>query len=153
MTSVVELKWKKLHAAAELPRIASAGAACFDLTAALDAPLTMKPGEIHFVPTGLAVEIPLNFEMQLRARSGLAAKFGFMLVNGIGTIDADYRGEIKVIATLVGNKELVIQSGDRICQALVAPVLPVVHVEASELSGTERGEKGFGSTGFSKGTL
>lgn len=147
----VELKWKKLHPGAELPRYASTGAACFDLCAALDAPMTLRPGEIFFVPTGLACEIPQGFELQLRARSGLAAKFGFMLVNGIGTIDADYRGEIKVIATLVGKSELVVQSGDRIAQALVAPVTPVTHVEVSELSGTERGEKGFGSTGVSKG--
>ncbi len=149
MNTPVQLKWKKLHPLAELPQVATTGAACFDLKAAVDAPLTLKPGEIHLVPTGLAVEIPVGYEMQVRARSGLAAKHGFMLVNGIGTIDADYRGEIKVIAALMGHKELVVHPGDRIAQALVAPVLPVVHVEVEELSGTERGQGGFGSTGVS----
>jgi dUTP pyrophosphatase len=150
MNKSVELKWKKLHPMAELPQVATAGAACFDLKAAVDEPLTMKPGEIHLLPTGLAVEIPLGYEMQVRARSGLAAKNGFMLVNGVGTIDADYRGEVKAIATLIGHKELVIHPGDRICQALIAPVLPVQHIEVQDLSSTERGQGGFGSTGISR---
>jgi len=147
MTKSVELKWKKLHPKAELPKIATAGAACFDLRAAMDAPMTLNPGDIVLVPTGLAVEIPLGFEMQLRARSGLAAKHGFALVNGIGTIDADYRGEIKAISIVLGREPLTIQPGDRICQALIAPVIPVVHVETTELSDTARGEGGMGSTG------
>ncbi len=150
MTSqAVTLKWKKLHSNAQIPFKASSGAACFDLVAALDAPLTIKPGVVTAIPTGLAVEIPEGYELQVRARSGLAFKHGFTLVNGIGTIDADYRGEIKVIATLLSDKELVVNSGDRIAQALVAEVLPVVHVEVKDLSETERGAGGFGSTGVS----
>jgi len=143
----VSLKWKKLHPAAELPKLASAGAAAFDLKAAMDAPLTIHPGEVTLVPTGLAVEIPVGYELQLRARSGLAAKFGFTLVNGVGTIDSDYRGEIKVISTVLAKEPLVIQPGDRIAQGLIAQVIPVLHVEVTDLSSTERGEGGFGSTG------
>jgi len=150
MTSqAVTLKWKKLNSKAQIPFKASSGAACFDLVACLDAPLTLKPGIVTAIPTGLAVEIPEGYELQVRARSGLAFKHGLTLVNGIGTIDADYRAEIKVITALLADKELVIQSGDRIAQALVAEVLPVLHMEVTELSDTERGTGGFGSTGLS----
>ncbi len=150
MTSqAVTLKWKKLNPKAQIPFKASSGAACFDLVATLDAPLTLKPGVVTAIPTGLAVEIPEGYELQVRARSGLAFKHGLTLVNGIGTIDADYRGEIKVITALLADKELVIHSGDRIAQALVAEVLPVLHMEVTELSDTERGAGGFGSTGLS----
>lgn len=145
--STVELKWKRLHAKAQLPKEATAGAAAFDLSAALDAPLVLKKGEVALVPTGLACEIPPGYELQVRARSGLAAKHGFTLVNGVGTIDSDYRGEIKVIATLLAADSLTIQSGDRIAQALVAEVIPVRHVDTDVLSSTERGAGGFGSTG------
>lgn len=143
----VELRWKKMHPLARIPQVQSAGAACFDLHAAFDGELVMRPGEIVTIPTGLAMEIPQGFELQVRARSGLALKHGFTLVNGIGTIDSDYRGEIKVIGTLFGNQELVVKSGDRIAQALVAAVLPVRHTEVKELSSTLRGAGGFGSTG------
>lgn len=148
-SSPVVLKWKKLSAEAKIPVKASAGAACFDLHACLSVPMTLKPGTISAVPTALAVEIPEGYELQVRARSGLALKHGLTLVNGIGTIDSDYRGEIKVIVTLLGEKELSIQNGDRIAQALVAEVIPVTHVEATELADTERGAGGFGSTGVS----
>lgn len=141
------IKWKKLHPKAELPTYGSKEAACFDFRAALDAPLTIKPGEIVAIPTGLAVEIPFGFELQLRARSGLALRHGFSLVNGIGTVDSDYRGEIKVIAIVLGKEPLVVQNGDRIAQGLVAAVLSVTHKEVAELDESERGEGGFGSTG------
>jgi len=145
----VELKWKRLHKNAEIPAVASAGAACFDLKAALEQDLTLEPGVITAVPTGLAVEIPQGFEMQVRTRSGLALKHGFTLVNGVGTIDSDYRGEIKVISTLIGKTTLTIKNGDRIAQALIAEVIPVTHVDIGEtdLSATQRGAGGFGSTG------
>jgi dUTP pyrophosphatase len=147
--SSFELKWKRLHPNATLPKYGTAEAACFDLSAALDAEMTLEPGQIVAIPTGWACEFPAGFEMQVRARSGLAAKFGFTLVNGVGTIDSDYRGEIRVLATLLGRVPLVIRNGDRIAQALIAPVLRVHHVLVSELSNSERGEKGFGSTGVS----
>lgn len=145
---MVTLKWKKLHPDATIPHPATTGSACFDLSAALDCDLNLYPGQIIAIPTGLAVEIPLGFEMQVRARSGLAIKYGLSLVNGIGTIDADYRGEIKVIATLLGKNELIIKNGDRIAQALVSPVPKVEHIEAHELSETARNNGGFGSTGI-----
>ena len=146
--NTVSLKWKKLSKAAELPRYATAGAACFDMTAALTEPLIMEPGRVYAIATGLACEVPVGFELQIRARSGLALKFGFTLVNGIGTIDSDYRGEIKAIATILAKEVLTIQPGDRICQGIVCPVLRVQHVEERELTSTERGVGGFGSTGI-----
>ncbi len=148
MATQLKLKWKRLNEKAQIPQVASAGAACFDLTAALEAPLVLEPGKIVLIPTGLACEVPMGFELQVRARSGLAVKYGFMLVNGVGTIDSDYRGEIKVIATLIGSQNLTVNSGDRIAQALVSELTPVEHVESLELSSTERGTGGFGSTGI-----
>ncbi|NCN28052.1 dUTP diphosphatase [bacterium] len=147
MPNNVTLKWKKLSQEAQVPELATKGAACFDLTAALEAPMTVKKGEVAAVPTGLSVEIPEGFEMQLRARSGLAFKHGLTLVNGVGTIDSDYRGEVKVLVTLLAAETLEVKNGDRIAQALVAPVLTVLHEEVKELSDTERGAGGFGSTG------
>jgi dUTP pyrophosphatase len=144
---VLTLKWKRLHAHAQVPATQSAGAACFDLRAALDSDLVLKPGEIVAIPTGLAVEIPQGFELQVRARSGMALKHGLSLVNGVGTIDCDYRGEIKVISIVLGREPLTVRSGDRIAQALVSPVPRVEHVEVESLSETERGAGGFGSTG------
>jgi dUTP pyrophosphatase len=141
------LKWQKLHARAEIPAYATSGAAAFDIKAAFDGELNLHPGSIVAIPTGLAVEVPPGYELQVRARSGLALKFGFTLVNGVGTIDADYRGEIRVIATLLGREPLVVRTGDRIAQGLVAPVLAVEHCEVASLSATERGAGGFGSTG------
>ena len=148
LDSPLRLKWKKLKTAARVPQIQSAGAACFDLVACLDAPLLLQKGKVVAVPTALAVEIPLGFEMQVRARSGLAFKHGLTLVNGVGTIDSDYRGEIKVLVTLLQDEELLIKDGDRIAQALIAPVLRVEHEEVQDLSSTERGVGGFGSTGI-----
>ncbi len=141
------LKWKKLHPSAELPKVATSGAAAFDIKAAFDGELTLRHGEITAVPTGLAVEVPAGFELQIRARSGLALKQGFALVNGVGTIDSDYRGEIKIIATLLAKEPFTVKAGDRIAQGLVAPVLTVTHEETDTLSSTERGAGGFGSTG------
>ena len=148
MNPNVTLKWKKLSSQALIPKQASLGAACFDLTAVVEGgEKTIQPGEIFAIPTGLSVEIPLGFELQVRARSGLALKSGLALVNGIGTIDSDYRGEIKVISIVLGKNPLVVKTGDRIAQALVSAVIPVEHVEVAELSSTDRGTGGFGSTG------
>jgi len=146
----VKIFWKKLHPAAQIPKVASSGAACFDLCYAGDSDFILEVGQILTIPTGLACEIPQGFELQVRARSGLSLKAGLFLVNGIGTIDSDYRGEIKVIACILGKNPLVIKPGDRIAQALVSAVPQVVHFESAELSTTERGSGGFGSTGISK---
>jgi len=148
MSKNLELKWKKLNPAAQIPATQTSGAACFDLVATMDEAVILSSGKIELIPTGLAAEIPPGYEMQVRARSGLAAKHGFILVNGIGTIDSDYRGEIKIIATLVKeNTVLKISSGDRIAQACLAPTYATEHIQVEELSETDRGEGGFGSTG------
>jgi len=145
--SPLTIRWKKLDPRAQLPTYGSAGAACFDFRAVVDGELTLQPGEIVAIPTGLSCEIPPGFELQMRARSGLALKHGFSLPNGIGTIDSDYRGEIKVITIILGREPLVVRTGDRIAQGLVAPVLALRFEEVSELGNTERGTGGFGSTG------
>ena len=132
---------------AELPAYGSAGAAGADLRAALDAPLTLSPGARALVPTGLAVELPDGFEMQIRPRSGLAVKHGITVLNSPGTVDSDYRGEVKVLLVNLGAEDFVIASGDRIAQAVIAPVTKAVFAVVEALSGTERGEGGFGSTG------
>lgn len=149
MSDTVTIKWKKLHANAQVPQAATVGAACFDITATINEDIILKAGDFTAISTGLAVEVPVGYELQIRARSGLAFKHGLTLVNGIGTIDSDYRGEIKVIVALLGKNDLIIKNGDRICQALVSPVLNVNHEVVNELSSTERGAGGFGSTGVS----
>jgi len=143
------LKWKKLNSQAQIPKEASSGAACFDLVACLDEAMLLKKNEVNIVPTGLSCEIPDGFEMQIRARSGLAFKHGIMLVNGVGTIDSDYRGELKILLTSFKG-DFTIQPGDRIAQALISPVPQVKHVLVEDLSSTERAQGGFGSTGINQ---
>lgn len=132
-----------------LPAYETAGAAGADLRAAIaeDAPLTMKPGERAMVPTGLSIALPAGWEAQVRPRSGLAAKFGISCVNSPGTIDADYRGEVKVILINHGTDDFVIRRGDRIAQMVIAPVWQAAFVETDTLDETARGAGGFGSTG------
>lgn len=109
--------------------------------------MVLAPGERKLIPTGLSMEIPLGFEIQVRPRSGLSFKTGLMVVNAPGTIDADYRGEIKVILGNLGQNDEVITHGDRIAQLVLCPVWQASFEVASELSETERGSGGFGSTG------
>lgn len=130
-----------------LPAYASAGAAGADLRACLDAPLTLAPGARAMVPTGLAVELPEGFEMQIRPRSGLAAKHGVTVLNAPGTVDADYRGEVKVLLANLGEDAVTIAAGDRIAQAVIAPVTRAEFTLVDGLSETTRGADGFGSTG------
>ncbi|MCE7028403.1 dUTP diphosphatase [Jiella avicenniae] len=132
---------------AKFPAYASEGAAGADLSAALRMPLTLAPGERALVPTGLAVELPEGFEMQIRPRSGLAARQGVTVLNSPGTIDSDYRGEVKVLLINLGAEAVTISNGDRIAQAVIAPVTRAEFVSAEVLSGSARGEGGFGSTG------
>jgi dUTP pyrophosphatase len=129
----------------DLPRYETEGAAGLDLRA--DEPFALAPGERRVVPTGLALEIPAGHEGQVRARSGLAARHGVALVNAPGTIDADYRGEVKVILVNLGQEPVAFARGDRIAQLVVAPVTRAQVVLADDLSDTERGGGGFGSTG------
>ncbi len=129
------------------PAYASDLAAGADLRAAVAAPLTIGPGERVIVPTGLTLEIPPGYEAQVRARSGLALKKGVALANGVGTIDADYRGEVGVIVVNLGAEPVTIARGERIAQLVVAPVVRARFEAAPELNGTARGAGGFGSTG------
>lgn len=133
----------------ELPAYQTEGAAGADIRAAVDAdtPLTLTPGERAMVPTGLAMAIPQGFEVQVRPRSGLAAKHGVTLVNAPGTIDWDYRGEVKVILINLGSEDFVITRGERIAQLVIAPVTQASFAVVDELPSTDRGTGGFGSTG------
>lgn len=130
-----------------LPVYASAGAAGADLTAAIAAPLELAPGARAAVPTGLVVAIPAGFEIQVRPRSGLALGAGVTVANAPGTIDSDYRGEVKVILVNLSDRPYLVQRGDRIAQLVVAPVVQADFVAADELPATVRGSGGFGSTG------
>ena len=132
-----------------LPAYETAQAAGMDLRAAVldDAPLTLRPGERFAVPTGLAFALPPGFEGQVRPRSGLAFKSGITCLNSPGTIDADYRGEVKVILINHGPDDFVIRRGDRIAQLVIAPVVQATWDEVEDLEGTARGAGGCGSTG------
>ena len=133
----------------DLPRYETAGAAGCDLRAALaeGEEFVLRPGERTLAPTGLAIALPEGWEAQIRPRSGLAAKFGVTCVNAPGTIDADYRGEVKVILANYGAEDFIIRRGDRIAQMVVAPVFQASFEEVEALDDTARGAGGFGSTG------
>lgn len=130
-----------------LPSRASAGAAGFDLRAAVDRDVTLAPGERQLIPTGIATAIPAGYEGQVRARSGLAIRHGLALVNAPGTIDADYRGEIAVILINLGAEPVTITRGDRIAQLVIAPVIICEIDQVDELPSSDRGSGGFGSSG------
>ena len=130
-----------------LPAYQSAGAAGLDLTAAVDELVVVPPMGRVMVPTGLAIALPAGFEAQVRPRSGLAARHGVTVLNSPGTIDEDYRGEIKVILVNLGNEAFMISRGDRIAQMVIAPVTQARLVEVETLDETARGAGGFGSTG------
>ena len=133
----------------ELPAYETLGAAGMDVRAAVaqDKPLVLNPGEKTMVPTGLSVAIPQGYEIQMRPRSGLAAKHGITCLNSPGTIDSDYRGELKVILINHGQEAFTIARGERIGQMLLAPVTRLVWNQVEELDDTDRGAGGFGSTG------
>jgi dUTP pyrophosphatase len=132
-----------------LPSYETGGAAGMDLRAAVpdEAPLVLKPGARDMVPTGLAFAVPAGFEAQVRPRSGLAAKAGITCLNTPGTIDSDYRGEVKVILINLGPEDFTIRRGDRIAQLVIAPVVQAQWAEVDDLDETSRGAGGFGSTG------
>ncbi|MGS4887424.1 dUTP diphosphatase [Roseibium sp. MB-4] len=145
----IKLEIKRLDHGQDLPLPAyqSDLAAGLDLLAAVDDDLTLQPGNRALVPTGLAMSLPAGFEAQVRPRSGLAAKNGVTVLNTPGTIDADYRGEVKVILINLGDTAFEISRGDRIAQMVIAPVLQAEIEEVEILSETSRGTGGFGSTG------
>lgn len=130
-----------------LPKYATAYSAGMDLRANLQEPVTLKPLERALIPTGLFIELPTGYEAQIRPRSGLAVKHGISVLNSPGTIDADYRGEIRVILVNLSNKDFVINHGERICQMVVAKHASVEWDETQELEASDRGAGGFGHTG------
>ena len=141
------MRIQRLRPDAQLPKYMSDGAAGMDLAASLDTEVTIAPGQRALFGTGLAIALPRGFEAQVRPRSGLAAKHGVTVLNAPGTIDEDYRGEIKVILINHGDEPFVVKSGERIAQMVIAPVARVTPVEADSLDGSTRGAGGFGHTG------
>lgn len=131
-----------------VPQKKSAGASCVDLYAATYSPIIIDPGKTKLVPTGFAIEIPLGYEAQIRSRSGFVLKSGIVVANSPGTIDSDYRGEVSVILHNLGSTYFVIERGDRIAQMTIKKVEDFEFVLVNELSETERGDDGFGSTGI-----
>jgi dUTP pyrophosphatase len=130
-----------------LPQYASAAAAGVDLVAALDQPLVLEPGARAAVPTGIALALPAGYEAQVRPRSGLALKHGIAVLNSPGTIDADYRGEIRVILANLGAEPVTLKRGERVAQLVVAPVSRIAWQPVADLPASRRGAGGFGSTG------
>lgn len=144
--NIVEVKCKQSEGAV-LPEYKTAGAAGADVCALVEAPITLGCGKSAMIPTGLFFEIPEGYEIQVRPRSGLAAKNGVTVLNTPGTIDSDYRGELRIILINLGDKDFVINSGDRIAQIIVSPVTQGKFTIVDSLSDSERGAGGFGSTG------
>ena len=138
---------KRLDSAVQLPAYKSTGASGMDLMAFIKKPINIKPNSSSLIPTGLSVAFSENFEIQIRPRSGLAAKNNISVLNTPGTIDSDYRGEIKVIIYNHSNKDFIINNGDRIAQMVFTPVVKMELEETKELPQTLRGNDGFGSTG------
>ena len=143
------LKVKRLNNNTDLPlpSYQSDGSSGLDLCAAVNKELTLQPGDIELIPTGLSISLPEGYEAQIRPRSGLALRYGLGFVNAPGTIDADYRGEIGVIAINWGKKPLTIKRGDRIAQMVIHTVSRAIVEEVNELDYTKRGEGGFGHSG------
>lgn len=146
----LQVKVKKLHEDAILPAYQTEHAAAMDAHARLDTPMTLQPMQRAMIPTGLAFEIPEGFEMQVRARSGLSIKHGITMVNGVGTIDADYRGELNILAINLGQEPFVVEPGMRIAQLLVVAYDRLQWDVVETLAESARGDAGFGSTGFDK---
>ena len=145
----IEIKVKRLEGQEDiaLPAYETDGSSGMDLRAAVDEEIVLNPGEIKLIPTGLAVSVPPGFEIQTRPRSGLALKHGIGMVNSPGTIDSDYRGEIKLIMINWGRSPFVIRRGDRIAQMLVSSVARAHVKEVADLDQTSRGDGGFGHSG------
>lgn len=145
--NTIILKILKLNEDVTVPCYQTEGAAGMDLCAFLEQPVTLKSLERKLLPTGLKIEIPHGYEAQIRPRSGMSIKHGITLVNCVGTIDEDYRGEVCVPVINLSTEEFTINNGDRIAQMIIAPVTKAKIEVVQELSDTQRGEGGFGSTG------
>ena len=144
---MVKVLVKKLNSLAKLPSYKTNGASGMDLMACIEKPIKLKPGKSCLVPTGLSVAFPDKYEIQIRPRSGLAAKNNISVLNTPGTIDSDYRGELKIILFNHGNKNFTINKNDRIAQMDLTPIIKMELEETNELPDSIRGEGGFGSTG------
>ena len=145
---MTEILIKRLSKDVALPKYETEGSSGLDLAANTDKQIRILPGKSEIIPTGLAVAIPKNFEIQIRPRSGLAAKSQISVLNTPGTIDADYRGELKVILINLSDKVFVVEKGLRIAQMVLCPVVKATLKEVTNLENTERGSGGFGSTGI-----
>jgi len=150
MSVIVRVRPLDHFSGLELPRYQTAASAGMDLPAAVpdNEPVVIAPGEWRLIPTGLAIALPEGYEAQIRPRSGLAAKFGISCVNTPGTVDADYRGEIRVNLINHGTEPFTVKRGERIAQMIVAPVTQIEWAPVAELDETARGTGGFGSTGL-----
>ena len=144
---MIKILIKRLSKEVSLPKYETLGSSGMDIAANINANIIIGPGKTAIIPTGLALSIPKGFEVQIRPRSGLAAKQKISVLNTPGTIDADYRGEIKVILINLGEKSFTVERGIRIAQMVVCPIVQAQLNEVNDLSETERGEGGFGSTG------
>jgi dUTP pyrophosphatase len=142
-----QIRIKRLRATAARPAYQTGQSAGLDLSADLDAPITLEQHARAAVPTGIAIELPSGFEGQVRARSGRALDEGLAVLNAPGTIDADYRGEVKVILINLGERPIVIQPGERIAQLVIAPVVHAEVIEVKQLRASPRADGGFGHTG------
>ena len=148
--SEIEIKIKRLKkkfSDIPLPSYSTKGSAGMDIRAAINNEIVLDKGKVGLIPTNLSVEIPEGYEIQVRPRSGLALKHGIGILNSPGTIDSDYRGEIKIIIMNFSDKDFVIKRGDRIAQLVVSKVYPARLIEADDLNESNRGEGGFGHTG------
>ena len=144
---MTEIQIKRLSNSVSIPKYETPGSSGMDIAAHIENNIKIHPGEKALISTGFSLSIPIGYEVQIRPRSGLAAKKNITVLNTPGTIDADYRGEIKVILINLGKEQFIIENGDRIAQMVVCPVVQANLKEVKELSDTKRGLGGFGSTG------
>ena len=145
---MTEVLIKRLSKNIELPKYETNGSSGMDLSANIEKQIKIEPGKTSIIPTGISVSIPKNFEIQIRSRSGLAAKSQISVLNSPGTIDADYRGELKVILINLSNNTFVVERGSRIAQMVLCPIIKAEFKEVDSLDDTDRGAGGFGSTGL-----
>tara|TARA_B100001996_G_scaffold351909_1_gene312278 strand:+ start:15 stop:452 length:438 start_codon:yes stop_codon:yes gene_type:complete len=144
---MIKVLIKKLNSKAQIPKYKTEGSSGMDLMALVENPIKIKPNESALIPTGISIAIPKDSEVQIRPRSGLAAKSSISVLNAPGTIDSDYRGEIKIILFNHGKEEFIINNNDRIAQMVLMPILKIKFEEVEDLPTTLRGSGGFGSTG------
>ena len=144
---MVKVLVKKLDSSVKLPEYKTSGSSGMDLMAFIKNPIKIAPGTVELIPTGLSIAIPEDLEIQIRPRSGLAAKSSISVLNTPGTIDSDYRGELKIILFNHGNKDFIVNNNDRIAQMVLTPVIKMELEEVDQLPETIRGSGGFGSTG------